>query len=105
LAPTITKDPVMFQAPPPEIAMRLAEEHRHDLMLSAGKRPGDGANGHNPRSFLCVIGARLGQVVRCLHAARAKSWIASEVARFAEPSSGQRVGCSPVEKASKQRAT
>ena len=30
---------MMFRIPPPAIAMRLAEEHRHDLLKAAGKQP------------------------------------------------------------------
>jgi len=35
--------------PPPAIAMRLAQEHRHDLLKAAGKQPaGSRPPGHSP---------------------------------------------------------
>ena len=44
--------------------MRVAEEHRHDLMASGGKRPTDGPSSLSPLSFLHVVRARLGQLAR-----------------------------------------
>lgn len=92
---------MMLRAPPPEMAMALAEEHRRDLMELAGKQPTDGAGHRNPRSFLCVAVAGLAQLVRCLDAVRANPWAASKVASFTEPSSGQRAARSWAEKPSK----
>ena len=46
---------MMFRTPPPELAMTLAEDHRRNLMASAGKRPTGGTGDRNRRSFLCVV--------------------------------------------------
>jgi hypothetical protein len=61
----------MFRAPPPEIAMRLAEEHRHDLLASAGKRPRDGAIRLGFPSFFHTAEVHLSQLLRWRHAAGA----------------------------------
>ena len=52
----------MFRTPPPEIAMVLAENHRRNLMASARKRSTGGTGDPNPRSFLSVVVASLGQL-------------------------------------------
>ena len=80
---------MMFRTPPPELAMTLAEDRRHNLMESAGKRPTGGTDDRNRSSFLYVVVSSLGQLVRCLEATLAKFQTASKVDRFAERTWGQ----------------
>lgn len=54
---------MMFRTPPPELAMTLAEDRRHNLMESAGKRPTGGTDDRNRSSFLYVVVSSLGRLV------------------------------------------
>jgi hypothetical protein len=80
---------MMFRTPPPGLAMTLAEDRRHNLMESAGKRPTGSTDDRNRSSFLYVVVSSLGQLVRCLEATLAKFQTASKVDRVAEPPWGQ----------------
>jgi hypothetical protein len=81
----------MFRTPPPELAMALAENHRRDLMASARKRSTGGTGGPNPRSFLSLVVASVGRLIRRFDATLAKFHTASKVDGSAAPPWGQRV--------------
>jgi hypothetical protein len=66
----------MFRIPPPEIAMRLAEEHRHDLLRSAGKQSSPRPRDLSPLSGLRSTWARLHELARCHYADRTGFWAA-----------------------------
>ncbi len=88
----------MIRTPPPAIAMRLAEEHRHDLLKSAGKQPTADSIGLSPLLCRHAVWARLGQLARWRHAARISSWTAFKTTRFGpKRSSGRRARSSWVE--------
>ena len=83
---------MMFRTPPPELAMTLAEDHRRNLMASAGNQPTGATGNRNGRSFLCTLAASLGRLARSLEATLARFQTASNDGHFAEPFPGQRVG-------------
>ena len=60
----------MLRIPPPDIAMRLADEHRHDLLAAAGKQPAT-SDGLRPLSNVAALVAGL-----ALRAAK-KQWRAN----------------------------
>jgi hypothetical protein len=90
----------MIRIPPPTIAMRLAEEHRHDLLKSAGKQPMAGSGGLSPLLCHRAVWARLGQLARWRHADRISSSTASKTTRFGpKRASARRARPSWVERA------
>ena len=96
---------MMFRPPPPDIAMRLADQHRNDLMASAAKRPTDAVSVPRRFSSLHSLAARLGQLVRSPQAPALTPGPPSKAARIgSERSSVQRVGRSWVEGATKEGA-
>jgi hypothetical protein len=88
---------MMLRTPRPELAMTLAEDHRRNLMASAGNRPTGATGNPNARSFLCIFAASLGRLAHSLEATLARFQTASNDGHFSEPFSGQRVGRSSVE--------
>jgi hypothetical protein len=72
----------MFRTPPPAIAMRLVEEHRHDLLKAAGKRPAAGLSGLSPRRRLRSFGEVFAKFGRRRDAAPVGSSVAATAAEL-----------------------
>lgn len=79
----------MFGMPPPAIALRLAEEHRYDLLKSAGKQPETGAGAVSPHLGRPAILARLHQFVRRPGGRSTSSWTASTITQLLPKGSSQ----------------
>ncbi|MGA3220769.1 MAG: hypothetical protein ABSE77_17105 [Acidimicrobiales bacterium] len=72
----------MFRIPPPAIAMRLVEEHRHDLEKAAGERLAGGPSGFSPRRRLRSFGEILAKFARWRDAAPVRSSVAATAAEL-----------------------
>ena len=97
---------MMFRTPPPELAMTLAEDHRHNLMASAGNQPTGGTGNRNGRSFLCIVAASLGRLAFAASKPRSLSFKPPQrwITLRSEPGVSELVVPGPKERANRPRS-